>query len=383
MNQCSENPRFTEPRAAYVHVPFCRHRCGYCNFTLVAGRDDLIPRFLQALARELSGLEAPRLVRTLFLGGGTPTHLAPDQLGTLFSTISTWLPLETDGEYSVEANPLDLTPERIAVLQEAGVNRLSLGVQSFADDTLRFLERDHRGTEAQRAVEEAQAAFPAVSLDLIFGVPGQSLAAWQQDLARAVLLKPQHISVYGLTFDRGSAFWGRVQRGTLRPCEEELERAMYEAAIDHLTSNGYVHYEVSNFSRPGFACRHNEVYWTGGTYWAFGPGAARHVAGVREVNHGSTTTYLQRVLSGQSPVAERESLAPEAAARERLVFGLRRLQGVHAPSFHRQTGWSVSDLGGTALERQLQAGLLEWSGENLRLTRSGLLLSDSLWPDLL
>ena len=374
----------TTPRAAYIHVPFCRHRCGYCSFTLLAGRDDLIAEYLAALDRELSWLEQPRPVETLFFGGGTPTHLPPADLQRLLELARHWFPLVDGGEFSVEANPVDLASGEITQsLAGAGANRLSLGVQSFDSRKLALLERDHGAREIERSFQAARQAARSVSLDLIFGVPGESLDDWRRDLDHTLRLAPDHISTYGLTFEKGTNFWSRLLHAELDRVDEELEREMYELAIDTLTAAGFEHYEVSNFARPGHRCRHNENYWLGGQYFAAGPGAARYIAGRREVNHRSTTTYIRRVLADQSPVAESEELGPQDAARERLVFALRRLEGIDLADFQAATGYSAIELGGDALQRFLERRLLEQSGGRLRLTRHGLLISDSLWPAFL
>ncbi len=371
------------PRAAYVHVPFCRRRCGYCNFTVAAGREDLVPDYLRAVERELRQLQTPREVDTLFFGGGTPTQLSPASLDRLCRLSRDWFPLAEGYEFSVEANPADLDEARLAVLQGAGVKRLSLGGQSFDDRKLGVLERDHNRSQLQRAISLCRPRFASLALDLIFAVPGETLKAWTADLRAAIAAGVDHVSTYGLTCEKGSAFWGRRRRGLLRPVDEELERAMYETAIDALTAAGWEHYEVSNFARPGHRCRHNEVYWRGESYFAVGPGAARYVDGWRETNHRSTTTYLKRVLAGQSPVAERERLPPADAARERLVFGLRMLEGVDRSEFAAATGFEIDDLVGPALRRFVGQGLLEDTGGRIRLTRAGLLVSDALWPEFL
>jgi oxygen-independent coproporphyrinogen-3 oxidase len=376
-----------KPAAAYIHVPFCRHRCGYCNFTLVAGRDDLIAAYLDALAAELSWLGGPHPVQTLFLGGGTPTHLPPQQLERLVAIVRRTFPLTAGGEFSVEANPIDLCAvtgqERSRLLAAAGVTRVSLGVQSFDPAKLALLERDHHAAQIEEAVAQARTFAQSVSLDLIFDTPGETLASWQNDLSRAIALAPDHLSTYGLTFEKGTAFWTRLARGDLARAAEDDERAMYLAAIDTLTAAGFEHYEVSNFARSGHRCRHNETYWTGGQYFAAGPGAARFIAGRRETNHRSTTTYLQRILAGQSPVAESETLPPEDAARERLVFALRRLEGIDLAAFATATGFDAKALGGAALTRFVDLGLLSLSDERLALTRQGLLVSDAIWPEFL
>lgn len=372
-----------EPRSAYIHVPFCRRRCGYCNFTLVAGREDLIGAYLEALALELSWLGEPREVDTLFLGGGTPTHLPPIELKRLFDLVSRWFPVTQEGELSVEANPGDLEETKAAILTAAGVTRISLGAQSFNPEKLERLERDHLAADIRRAFDLSRGFARSVSLDLIFAAPAESLDEWQRDLSTALDLQPDHLSTYGLTIEKGTSFWSRFERGDLAGAEEETERQMYEAALDRLASAGFEHYEVSNFARAGHRCRHNENYWLGGSYYAAGPGAARFLNGKRELNHRSTTTYIARVLAGQSPVAESEQLRPEDAARERLVFGLRRLEGVNLRQFAAATGFSAEALAGEALPRLIDLGLLETSGGWLRLTRQGLLVSDAIWPQFL
>jgi len=218
------------PRAAYVHVPFCRRRCGYCNFTVVAERDDLIEAYLQAIELELQQLQVPRTVDTLFFGGGTPTQLSPAALERLCRSSLRWFPLSGDYEFSVEANPADIDPPRLDVLQAAGVNRLSLGGQSFDDGKLERLERDHRRSRLEQTIAACRPRFASLGLDLIFAVPGETLATWRADLDAAVAAGVDHVSTYGLTFERGAAFWGRLQRGQLQPVGEERERAMYGRA---------------------------------------------------------------------------------------------------------------------------------------------------------
>lgn len=371
------------PRSAYVHVPFCRHRCGYCNFTLVAGRDDLIGDYLRAIELELASLETPREVDTLYFGGGTPTYLAPGQLRRLGEMVLRWHPLTGGYEWTVEANPADVDAAMIATLREMGVTRLSLGGQSFRDDKLRLLERDHSGRDIGRAVELARDADMQVALDLIFAAPGETIDQWLADIDTAIALRPDHVSTYGLTFERGTAFWSRRLRGELIAADEELEREMYAAVIDRLTAAGFEHYEVSNFARPGRRSRHNQAYWSGDGYFAAGPGAARYVDGVRETNHRSTTTYLRRVLAGESPVAERERLEPEARARELLVFALRRIEGVSRREFVETTGFTIAELIAEPQAKLVALGLLESAGDRLRLTREGLFVSDAIWPEIL
>ncbi|PQO27042.1 radical SAM family heme chaperone HemW [Blastopirellula marina] len=371
------------PRSAYLHVPFCTHRCGYCNFTVIAGRDDLTGAYLNAIEKELEHLETPHQVDTLFLGGGTPTHLSPSELQRLLTLATKWFPLAPEAEMSVEANPIDITAEKVELLAAAGVNRVSLGVQSFHDTKLKLLERDHRRAEIELAASLILPKIPNLGIDLIFAAPGETLPQWQADLQSAVELGAQHISTYGLTFEKGTSFWNRRERSQLREADEELQREMYLAAIDQLTSAGLEHYEVSNFARPGFRSQHNQQYWLGRRYFAAGPGASRHIEMRRETNHRSTTTYIKRIQQGQSPVAEQEMLTPEMKAREQLVFGLRMLNGIHIPTFQQDTGTTPEQLCGAILPQFQELGLLSLEDDHLRLTRDGLLLSDTICVELL
>jgi len=371
------------PRSAYIHVPFCVHRCGYCNFALVADRGDLVEPYLQALATELSWLGEPRPVDTLYFGGGTPTFLSPEQLDKLCRLATDWHPLRPGYEWTVEANPGDLDRDRVGVLVDRGVNRLSLGAQSFRDEKLRLLERDHQADDVGRAVELARRAGLSVAIDLIFAAPGETLDQWHDDLRQALALLPEHISTYGLTFERGTTFWNRQQRGDLTSMTEDEELEMYELAIDLLSNSGFEHYEISNFALPGCRSRHNTAYWSGAGYYAVGPGAASYVDGVRETNHRSTTTYLKRIEAGESPVAESERLDAQQRAREQLVFGLRQLAGVDRYEFARRTGFELDKLAGTQIARLVELGMLAADDSHVRLTRSGLMISDSIWPELL
>jgi len=349
----------------------------------VAGRDDLIGAFLDALSIELANVSGPCEVDTLFFGGGTPTHLAPLELQRLCELTTATFPLVASGEWSVEANPNDINEERLSVLRDAGVTRISLGAQSFNGEKLTCLERDHTAEHIRNAVALARSFGFQVSLDLIFAAPQETLHDWKSDLRQALELSPDHLSTYGLTYERGAMFYARLKRGELALLDEEVEAEMYSYAIETVTNSGYEHYEISSFAQPGKRCRHNEIYWTGRPYYAAGPGAARFINGRRDVNHRSTQTWIRRLLAGESPVGESEQLDSEESARERLVFGLRRLEGVDRHEFQNATGFRIESLGGSVLEDYLKQELLCWRNNQLRLTCKGLMVSDSLWPALL
>jgi len=425
----SSLPRWLWPRAAYLHVPFCAHRCGYCDFSTVAGMDQLADRYLDALEKEIATLSTPQEVETIFIGGGTPTYLGHRQLERLMRIVNEWAqpsppyqgevrvgsqtgnerqadslrnsnaarpsatpsdpphpPFVRGGEareFTVEANPGTLDAEKVAILADHGVNRVSLGAQSFHPRLLRVLERNHNPIDVPRAVDLIRQRIGEVSLDLIFGVPGQSLAEWQRDLQTVIELGVNHISTYGLTYEKGTPLWKQRERGEVTPLDEELERAMYEHAMDALESIGFEHYEISNFARPGHRCRHNEVYWANEAYFGFGLGAARYVLGKRDVNSRDLLGYLARIMAGDSAVQQSEELEPEERARETAVLMLRRVEGIHRGRFYEQTGHELDDLAGRAVERLVGAGLLADSGVDVRLTREGKLLADSVFQRLL
>jgi len=371
------------PTAAYIHVPFCAHRCGYCDFTLVAGKDHLVGDYLRALEIELESLQVPRTVATLFVGGGTPTHLSCRDLERLLALLRRWFNLTAGYEFSIEANPSGFGCDKVEVLAAHGVNRVSLGVQSFNGRMLATLERDHDALQVEAAAELLADKIPRFSFDLIFGVPGQSLDLWRETLRRAVSLGPGHLSTYGLTYEKGTAFWSRKARGDLEQVPDELERAMYAAAMDDLTGVGFEQYELSNFARPGHRCHHNETYWAGLPYFGFGPGAARYLAGRRETNHRSVTTWMARVLSKKSPVADVDCLSPADRARETLIVALRRAHGVNRDEFRSQTGFDLEEVAGAAIARHCATGLLETTAEGVRLTREGKFLADTVIVDCL
>jgi oxygen-independent coproporphyrinogen-3 oxidase len=367
-----------DPRGAYVHVPFCAHHCGYCDFAITVGQDQLIDRYLDALAAELATLAKPHEVSTLFLGGGTPTYLSSQKLEHLLCQVTHWLPLESGHEFTIEANPGTLDADKVAVLAEHGITRVSLGAQSFHPHLLHVLERDHQPADVPRAVDIARQRIPEVSLDLIFGAPGQTFADWDADLRQALALHPDHVSTYGLTYEKGTPLWKQWQRGVVRPLDEESELALYAHAIDSLERAGFEHYEISNFARPGRRSRHNQVYWANEPYLGFGMGAARYVDGRRETNTRDLRSYIRKALAGQSTTFQSEMLPPKERAKETMAVQLRRAEGVQRQSFLEQTGFDLDALAGSAMARQIELGLLDDDGARVCLTRKGKYVADTI-----
>lgn len=376
-------PPWVWPRAAYIHVPFCAHQCGYCDFAIAVGQDHLIELYLDALEAEMATLGAPQSVRTVFIGGGTPTLLSAAQLDRLLASIQRWAPLQPDGEWSIEANPDTLDDDKVSVLADHGVTRVSLGAQSFHPHLLAVLDRKHVPSQVRQAVERVRRCIAVVSLDLIFGAPGQTEAEWRADLAAALELAPDHLSTYGLTYEKGTPLWKRRERGQVRPLDEDAELALYSTAIDVLEAAGFEQYEISSFARPHRRCRHNEVYWANEAYFGFGMGAARYVRGRRELNTRDLKTYIRRALSGEPATFQSEELGPEERARETMAVQLRRAEGIDRAGFRVQTGFDLETAASPALASLVEQGLLEDDGVRVRLSRRGKYVADGVIERLL
>jgi oxygen-independent coproporphyrinogen-3 oxidase len=330
-------------------------------------------------------LEQPQQVETIFIGGGTPTYLGAAQLRRLLDTVSHWLGgRETRAsEFSIESTPESLDPDKVAVLADHGVNRVSIGVQSFDPRALTVLERIHSPADVPWSVECVRRRIDNVSLDLIFGVPGQSLADWDADLRQAIALAPDHVSTYGLTYEKGTPLWKQRRRGLVKALDEDAELALYLHALDTLAAAGYRRYEVSNFARAGRECEHNRTYWANWAYFGFGVGAAQYVGGTRDLNTRSLPTYLDRIAAGRLATVQSETLEPHERAVETIGTQLRRAEGIDRDQFREQTEFDLDDLVGPKLQRHVATGLLSDDGRRVALTRSGVCVADSLTADLM
>jgi oxygen-independent coproporphyrinogen-3 oxidase len=344
----------------------------------LAGVDHLADRYVSALEREIAcALGEPQEVDTIFVGGGTPTRLDVGLLDRLMAIIGRWFVLTPGGEWTVEANPGTLDAEKADVMASAGVNRISLGAQSFQPDLLRVLERNHGRAEVEEALEIVRPRFDRWSLDLIFGVPGSTIDTWRADLAIALGFGPAHLSCYGLVFEKGTSLWSQQQSGQVKALDEETERAMYEWTIEGLAASGLEMYEISNFARPGHESRHNLVYWANDAYFGFGVGAARYLEGVRSVNTRELNAYLRRIEAGVSATGPSEELSPTARARETAILMLRRAQaGIERGDFFNRTGFDLDALAGDTIARFKARGYLEDDGQRVRLSHEGLFVAD-------
>lgn len=368
------------PAAVYVHVPFCHTLCGYCDFYSVVLDRRAVHPLVDALLREWRAAAEPSSLRaeSIFVGGGTPTTLPTGELARLLGALHARA--APGCEFTVEANPATVSPDVAATLAAHGVTRVSIGAQSFDPGELRVLERIHRPEQVAQTVRTCRAAgIGQVNLDLIFAVPGQSLDAWLASLRRALELGPDHLSCYGLTYEPGTPLYERLRSGGLTPCEAELEAEMYEATIETLAAAGFEHYEISNFARPGCACRHNLAYWRNEPYVGIGPSGAGYVDGVRYKNVPDHAAYVQAVRSGHSPRIEQERRSADGAARETMMLGLRLVrEGVPRARFAARHGRDPVAWFGEPIERFAALGLLEVDAERVRLTRAGLLVGDSI-----
>ncbi len=374
----------TPVRALYVHVPFCRTLCGYCDFYSTRFRSDRVAPLVDALLAELRRWSDARPLRfdTLFVGGGTPTTLPADELERLLAALAAFRDPAADVEFTVEANPATLTPARAAALARCGVNRVSLGAQSFEPRELRVLDRRHRPEQVAETVALCRAAgLTRLSLDLIFGVPGQTCESWARSLAAALALDPEHLSCYGLTYEEGTPLTARRDAGRLRPLDDDTEAEQYEYAMDALAAAGRPQYELSNYARPGRECRHNLRYWHNEPYLGLGPSAAGFIDEVRYKNVADTAAYVAAIRAGGSARVEEETLPPERRARETAMLELRLVAGIDRRRFAERYGADPADLFATAIARHTAAGLLEVDERGVRLTRTGRLLANRVMAD--
>jgi oxygen-independent coproporphyrinogen-3 oxidase len=390
--------------SVYLHIPFCIHRCAYCDFNTYAGIQDLIPDYVSALCREINlaaesaGERLP--VHTIFLGGGTPSLLQAKQVESILSNLASAFDLQPGLEVTLEANPGTVSLLYWRDLRSLGVNRLSLGMQSANNEQLRLLERQHGLLDVLQAVDWARkAGFDNLNLDLIFGIPYQTLDMWGQTLDRALALRPDHLSLYALTLEHGTPMQNWIKRGLLPQPDDDLAADMYEAASQRLAEAGYDQYEISNWARRGeggrlFSCQHNLQYWRNLPYLGFGAGAHGYAGGVRTANVLSPAAYIQRCQAGfprefpRTPATvEINPVNRQSEIGETMMMGLRLTQeGIGAGAFEKRFGVPLVEAFRSQIERLIGVGLLEWAGENqetLRLTPRGRLLGNRVFMEFI
>ena len=366
----------------YVHIPFCQSRCIYCDFVSSTLGHEWQQRYIRALGGEMRARRmengAPR-ARTIYIGGGTPSQLTPDCLRRLFGMLEENFTFGPDAEFTIEANPDDVTPQFIALLRESPVNRVSMGIQSTDDAVLRFLRRRHTAGHALRAIRLLQdAGLGNLSGDLIYGLPGQTEAMFEKDLETLLGTGIPHLSAYALQYEQGTALHQMLQRGEVPPEDEELSLRCYQLLMDRTAGHGFLHYEISNFARPGFHSRHNSSYWQGLPYLGFGAGA--HSYDGRRTRRANTAD-IRAYINGAAP--EAETLSPDELYDERVMLGLRTREGTGLNQLENDFGPAILRHLLRQAEPYLASGKLKKAGEQLVLTREGLFISDAIMADLM
>ena len=384
--------------ALYVHIPFCTAKCGYCDFNSYEGLEHVVPDYTPALIRE-AALWAPAArdlrVETVFFGGGTPSLTSIEDLEAIVAALREHYDVAPDAEWTLEANPSELTRQHLEGLRASGINRLSMGVQSMHEDELRMLDRQHSPERVVQAVDDARAAgFDNLNLDLIFGLIEQPMERWQQTLERVLDFDPEHLSCYALTVEPGTALYYQVAKGLLPEPDPDVAAEQFEWTRDRLARTGYRHYEISNWAKPGRECRHNLVYWHADPYLGLGAGARSFFLDRRLANVDAPSRYVeavnasyeQRVATGRSTMGQvsgGETPDDETLRADAMILGLRLLEGVDAAGFAERFGVTAEQAFGTAIERHTRLGLLEYAEGRYRLTDRGLLLANEVFADLL
>jgi oxygen-independent coproporphyrinogen-3 oxidase len=364
----------------YIHIPFCVGKCHYCGFYSTIYTLEQADEYIAALRLEAAGYQrafSGRTFDSVYIGGGTPTALSADQLESLIAVLHAHLQISPDAEYTIEANPHTSSDSHLTLLQELGINRLSLGVQSLSNGVLKTLGRLHSASEAADVFMLARhAGFANIGIDLIYGVPGQTTDEWKETLERVISLRPEHVSAYSLSLDEGSRFWRETEAGRFALPGDEEAASMYELAVNGLGRAGYGRYEISNFSLPGFICRHNMNYWERGEYLGLGPGAWSFISGRRYHTIADVREYSARLNAGLPVIKSEEVADVRQAANETVMLGLRTVRGVDRVRYEQVFGAdTVRQLDKNAAPLK-EAGLLEESKGRIRLTEKGFLLAD-------
>ncbi|WP_165209649.1 radical SAM family heme chaperone HemW [Streptococcus tangpeifui] len=369
---------FIKPTSAYVHIPFCTQICYYCDFSKVFIKNQPVDDYLEKLLEEFRFYDI-RTLRTLYIGGGTPTALSASQLDYLLSGLQEQLDLSLLEEFTIEANPGDLTSDKIAVLEKSAVNRVSLGVQTFDDQELKRIGRSHNEAQIYESVSALKAAgFDNISIDLIYALPDQTMDQVKLNVKKALSLNIPHLSLYSLILENHTVFMNKMRRGRLHLPNEDVESDMFTYIIDELEKHGFEHYEISNFTKPGYESRHNLVYWDNAEYYGVGAGASGYLDGVRYRNRGPIQHYLKAISEeGQARLHE-EELTKTEQMEEEIFLGLRKKAGISISRFEEKFQEDFQQRYGRIVADLLADGLLQVTGDQLRMTKRGLFLGDTV-----
>nr|WP_230414836.1 radical SAM family heme chaperone HemW [Paenibacillus allorhizosphaerae] len=379
--------RIQTPKAVYIHIPFCTNKCHYCDFNSYVLKGQPVMDYLDALEREMEQTVRqvpPGEIETIFVGGGTPTVLLPDQMESFLNRVRTYFPTQAPNvEFTMEANPGTTDLEKLQAMKAGGVNRISFGVQSFNNALLEGIGRIHNTDDVYRSLENARAAgFTNMSIDLMFGLPKQTIQIMQDTLQEALALNLPHYSIYSLKVEENTLFHTLYQRGQLPLPEEDEEVGMFDLIMDTLRSAGYGQYEISNFARPGFESRHNMMYWRNQSYYGLGAGAHGYVHGRRHVNMKGVQPYIDATRKGL-PILEMSDVGREEAMEDFMMVGLRMRRGVRDADFLEQFGCKLESVFGSVIDKFLRLELLERTEEGYRLTDRGIPLGNEVFGEFL
>ena len=369
----------------YIHIPFCKRRCIYCDFFSTT-QSEKKSEYVHALVRELE-IRKDYLdneeIETIYLGGGTPSQLSQEELEEIFAHIYKVYKVTPDAEITLEANPDDLTPEYVSMLRGLPINRISMGIQTFQEETLKLLHRRHTAQQAIEAFKRCrEAGFQNISIDLMYGLPGETLETWEQDLQQAIALHPEHISAYHLIYEEGTTLWNLREQNKVEEAEEELSLTLFKTLIERLTKAGYQHYEISNFCLPGLHSRHNSSYWTGKKYLGCGPSAHSFDGTSRQWNVSSLDKYLEGIRTGQLDF-EIEDLDLYTRYNDFVITSIRTCWGMPLSQLRTNYGETLYNYCLRMAKPHIQQGVLEIKEDTLKLTSEGIFISDGIMSDLL
>ena len=369
----------------YIHIPFCKRRCIYCDFFSTT-QSEKKSEYVHALVRELE-IRKDYLdneeIETIYLGGGTPSQLSKEELEEIFAHIYKVYKVTPDAEITLEANPDDLTPEYVSMLRTLPFNRISMGIQTFQEETLKLLHRRHTAQQAIEAFRRCrEAGFQNISIDLMYGLPGETLETWEQDLQQAIALHPEHISAYHLIYEEGTTLWNLREQNKVEEAEEELSLTLFKTLIERLTKAGYQHYEISNFCLPGLHSRHNSSYWTGKKYLGCGPSAHSFDGTSRQWNVSSLDKYLEGIRTGQLDF-EIEDLDLYTRYNDFVITSIRTCWGMPLSQLRTTYGETLYNYCLRMAKPHIQQGVLEIKEDTLKLTSEGIFISDGIMSDLL
>lgn len=370
-------------RGVYIHIPFCHQICNYCDFNKFFFHNQPVDEYIESLGKEMAlwqnDLQKAE-IETIFIGGGTPTSLSVDQLDRLLELITTYIPMEHVTEFSSEANPDELTLDKMQKMREFGVNRLSMGVQTFDQNLLKVLGRTHSNDHVYEVINHAkQTDFPSISIDLMYGLPNQTMDQWKASLQEAFRLKIPHISAYSLLVEPKTIFYNLLSKGKLSLPGEDLEAEMYGYLLEEMHSHGYIQYEISNFAYVGKESKHNLLYWNNDEYIGLGAGAHGYVNGKRYSNHGPIKKYMQTIETGEQPLMMQKEVTNVEKMEEEMFLGLRKNEGVSLAKFEERYGLTLRDVYGKELDELLQRELLVLENNFVRLTSRGRFMGNEVF----